>query len=91
MAVTEVEQALEVARLRQHDSAVHHRGLDDHPGDAPVVLDERALSFREVVERHHADEIRERLRDPHRLRHRGRILPRTDQRRVGATENISES
>ena len=37
----------------------------------------------QVVERHHADQIRHRLRDAERLGHRVRVLARPDLRRVG--------
>jgi hypothetical protein len=82
VAMTEIEQPLEVARLRQDDAAVHHGGLDDHAGDAPLVLGERPLRLGQVVERHDAHEVRERLRDAHRLRHRHGVLTRPDQVRI---------
>ncbi len=83
MLVQQVLQALEVAGVGHDDAAVHHRGLDDHAGDLALVLGERALHLGEVVERHHANQVGERLRDAERLRQGDRVLARPDLVRVG--------
>ena len=39
----ELPDALEVAVLRRDDVDVHHRRLDDHPGDLALVLLQHSL------------------------------------------------
>ena len=81
--MAQVREPLQVARLGQDDAAVHHRRLDDHPGDLVAMFLERLPGRRQVVERHHDHEVGERLRDPRRLRQRDGMIARAHQLGVG--------
>ena len=74
--MADVLEGREVAGVRQHDAAVRHHRLDDHPGDPALVLGERALRRLGVVERDDDDLLRDALGHPQRLRHRDRVIAR---------------
>ena len=61
--VHQIADGGEIAVVGRDDAGVHHHRFEDHRGDPPAVLGERAGHRVGVVERHHDHEIADRRRD----------------------------